>query len=317
MRRRGFVAGVGATIAWPVVAAAQRPGRTYRIALLTSFSDEIRDSFWDELKRNGFVVGQNLVVDRGGKPVPIARLDAAAAELLRAGPDAIVTWGAAAGRAAQSATKSVPIVVLTDDPVESGLATSMSRPGGNTTGIGILAGQLDGKRLEILHELVPAALRIGLLVDPTQLGQAEVQAVGRNLDLELITREVRGADDIGQAIDTLAAGRVAAINVLASAFFYDRRALIIERTRALGIPTIYWWPDLAREGGLIGFGPNLEEATRLLARQVSRVLNGAAPAQLPIIQPTRFELVVNLKTARTLGLTVPPSLLARAGQVIE
>ena len=147
--------------------------------------------------------------------------------------------------------------------------------------------------------------------------QAEVEAVGRNLDLELITREVRGADDISQAIDTLAAGRVAAINVLASALFYDRRALIIERTRALGLPTIYWWPDLAREGGLIGYGPNGEEANRLLARQVSRVLNGAAPAQLPIIQPTRFELVVNLKTARALGLTVPPSLLTRADQVIE
>jgi putative tryptophan/tyrosine transport system substrate-binding protein len=281
------------------------------------FSAEMWNSFWDELKRNGFVVGQNLVVDRGGRPGPIARLDAAAAALVRAGPDAIVTYGAAAGHAAQSATKSVPIVVFTDDPVESGLATSMSRPGGNTTGVGILAGQLDGKRLEILHELVPAARRIGLLVDPTQVGQAGVEAVGGNLDLELITREVRSADDIGQGIDALAAGKVTAINVLASALFYDRRALIIERTRALGLPTIYWWADLAREGGLISFGPNFEEAHRLLARQVCRVLNGVTPAKLPIIQPTRFELVVNLKTARTLGLTVPPSLLARADHVIE
>jgi putative tryptophan/tyrosine transport system substrate-binding protein len=223
MRRRGFVAGVGASIAWPVVAAALRPGRTYRIAMLASVSAEDWN-FWDELKRNGFVVGQNLVVDRRGKPVPIARLDATAAELVRAGPDAIVAWGPAAGHAAQSATKSVPIVVFTDDPVQSGLATSMSRPGGNTTGVGILAGQLDGKRLEILHELVPTARRIGLLVDPTQVGQAEVEAVGRNLDLELITREVRSADDIGQGIDALAAGKVAAINVLASALLYDTRA---------------------------------------------------------------------------------------------
>jgi putative tryptophan/tyrosine transport system substrate-binding protein len=316
MRRRGFVAGVGASIAWPVVAAAQRPGRTYRIAMLASLSAEVW-TFWDELKRNGFVTGQNLVVDRRGKPVPIARLDAAAAELVKAGPDAIVAWGPAAGHAAQSATKSVPIVVFTDDPVQSGLATSMAHPGGNTTGVGILAGQLDGKRLEILHELVPAARRIGLLVDPTQVGQAEVEAVGRNLDLELITREVRSADDIGQGIDALAARKAAAINVLASLLFYDSRALIIERTRALGLPTIYWWADLAREGGLISFGPNFEEASRLLARQVSRVLNGASPAKLPLIQPTRFELVINLKTARALGLTVPPSLLARADEVIE
>jgi len=152
----------------------------------------------------------------------------------------------------------------------------MSRSGGNTTGIGILAGQLDGKRLEILHELITAAGRIGLLVDPTQVGQAEVEAVGRNLDLELITRKVRSADDIGQGIDTLAAERVAAMNVLASALFYDRMALIVERTRALGLPTIYWWPELAREGGLIGFGPNLEDGFRLLARQAGMKTWGPA-----------------------------------------
>lgn len=204
-----------------------------------------------------------------------------------------------------------------DDPVASGLVASMSQPGGNTTGIGLFAAQLDGKRLEILHELVPTARRIGVLADPMQAGQAEVETVGRKLGLELITHEVRSTDEIVRAIDVLAATQVAAINVLATAIFWAGRTLIIDRTRALRLPTIYFWRWFAKEGGLVSFGPSQDETDRLPARQLLRILNGAAPGKLPVLQPTKFELVINLKTAKALDLTVPPMLLATANEVIE
>jgi putative ABC transport system substrate-binding protein len=318
MRRREFIAGMGATTAWPLAAHAQQPGRTYRIALLGSVSLDPLSPTFDELKRNGFALGGNLVIDERGLELPVARFDAVAAEVVKAAPDAIVTWGPAAGHAAQRATKSIPIVAYTDDPVESGLVASLARPGGNTTGVGILSAQLDAKRLEVLHELVPAARRIGVLADPSQeLGLARVESVARNLGLDLVIREARSTDDIVGAIDALAAARVTAVNILASAVFNLGRKQIIDRMRALGLPTIYWWSSLAREGGLVSFSPSQEETNRLHARQIVRVLNGAAPAELPIVQPTKFELVINLKTAKSLDLTVPPALIARADEVIE
>ncbi len=319
MKRREFLSILGGAVAaWPLPARAQQSGRTYHIALLAPFAPALLIPAVDEIKRNGLVEGRNLLIDRRGEGVQVTKFEAVAAELVKSGPDAIVTWGPAAGRAAQHATKSIPIVAYTDDPVESGLVTSMLRPGGNTTGVGIFASELDAKRLEILPELVPAARRIGVLVDPTQeLGLARVEAVGRELSLDLIIHEVHSASDVVGGIDALAAVQVAAINVLASAVFYGGRTLIIDRTRALGLPTIYWWADLAREGGLIGYGPSLDEADRLLAQQLLRVLNGAAPGEVPIIQPTQFELVINLKTAKALGIAIPSSLLTRADEMIE
>jgi putative tryptophan/tyrosine transport system substrate-binding protein len=317
MRRRDVITGVAAT-AWAFAARAQQPGRKYRIASLSQSPVKRDHPFWDELKREGLVEGHNLLLDVTGMGVPLADLQAVADRLAKAGLDAFVTWGAAAARAAQHATTSIPIVAYTDEPVEDGLVASMSQPGGNTTGVGLLTSQLDAKRLEILHELLPAAKRIGVLIDSTQkLGLGQVEALGSDLGLELIAKEVRNADSVGHAIDALAAAHVEAINILASAMFYGAKNLIIDRVRALRLPTIYWFGILTREGGLLSYGPIEREAARLLVRQLLRVLNGAAPGQLPVLQPTRFELVINLKTAQSLGLTVPPSLLARADEVIE
>jgi len=323
MKRRdivvGVIAGVAAT-ALAFEARAQQPGRTYRIALLAPFrrTDQLNRWYLEELERNGFVEGQNLVLDDSGWGVPIADLQAAADRLVKAGPDLFMAWGPAAAHAAQHATTSIPIVAYTDDPVESGLVASMSRPGGNTTGVGLLASQLDAKRLEVLHELLPTAKRIGLLIDPQQkTGLGEVESVGRDLGLELIAEEARNVDGIGRGIDALAAAHVEAINVLASAMFYFAKKLIIDRTHALRLPTMYWWADLARDGGLIGYGPNEEEVARLHVQQAVRVLKGAAPGQLPVLQPTRFELVINLGTAKSIGVIIPQSLLLRADEVIE
>jgi len=315
----GVIAGVAVT-ALAFEARAQRPGRTYRIAFLAPFRPQRGYSRWrlEELERNGFVEGQNLVLDLSGMGVAIADLQAAADRLVKAGPDLFMAWGPAAARAAQHATTSIPIVAYTDDPVESGLVASMSRPGGNTTGVGLLASQLDAKRLEVLHELLPTAKRIGLLIDPQQkTGLGEVEAVGRDLGLELIAEEVRDVDGISRGIDALSAAHVEAINPLASAMFYIAKELIIDRTRVLRLPTMYWWADLVRDGGLIGYGPNEEEAGRLYEQQAVRVLKGAAPGQLPVLQPTRFELVINLGTAKSIGVNIPQSLLLRADEVIE
>ena len=315
MKRRdivvGAIAGVAAT-ALAFEARAQQPGRTYRIAFLAPFRPQRAASRWrlQELERNDFVEGQNLVLDGSGMGVAIADLQAAADRLVKAGPDLFMAWGPATAHAAQHATTSIPIVAYTDDPVESGLVASMSRPGGNTTGVGLLASQLDAKRLEVLHELLPTAKRIGLLIDPQQkTGLGEVESVGRDLGLELIAEEARNVDGIGRGIDALAAAHVEAINVLASAMFYFAKKLIIDRTHALRLPTMYWWADLARDGGLIGYGPNEEEVARLHVQQAVRVLKGAAPGQLPVLQPTRFELVINLGTAKSFA---HPSIAAAA-----
>jgi putative ABC transport system substrate-binding protein len=321
MRRREFIALLCGAVAWPFAGRAQQSDRTYRIALLAPGNSMQRDFMFDfisdEFKRGGLVEGRNLILDLRGAGVEPARLESVAAEVVKAGPDAIMTWSPAAGHAAQHATRSIPIVVFTDDPIESRLVASLSQPGGNTTGIGLFTPQLNAKRLEILHELVPAARRIGILADPTQAGRAEVEAMGHDLGLKLIMREARHADEIAAAIDALAAEDVAAVNILASAIFYGARARIIDHMRALRLPAIYWWAEFAREGALVCFGPSLEESARLMVQQLRRVLNGAAPADVPIIQPTRFKLMINLKTAAALGLAVPQSLLARSDEVIE
>jgi putative ABC transport system substrate-binding protein len=318
MQRRDFIAGIG-TMAWPLATAAQSD-RTYRIALFSpSTFDSVKvlwlNPFFDELRRNGLSEGRNLVVDTEG--MGITSFETAAAEAVKANPDAMITWGPAPAHAAQQATKTIPIVVYINDPVESGLVASMRRPGGNTTGIGIFVSQLDVKRFETLHEIVPAARRIGILADPQELGLDSVESFARGLGLELAVQEARRTEEIVPAIDTLAAAHVDAIDILASAVFYAARGLIIDRVQALRLPAIYFWADMAREGGLVGLGPNVEETQRLLAQQLLRVLHGEPPGEVPILQPRKFDLFINLKTARALGLTIPQSVLLRADEIIE
>src|SRR6266436_2667304 len=296
MRRREFILGVGevSVLAALPVARAQEAGRRYRIAILTNTPREVGlpPAFRAELGHGGFVEGGNLDVDYRGFGVAPSSLEAVAIELTRARPDVIFATGPEAARATQRATTSIAIVALANDLVASGLVASMPHPEGNTTGVAIFAFQLDVKRLELLHEALPEARRIGILADREQVPTIS-------------------------AIDAMRATAVDAVNVLASPILSPFVSLIIDRLRLSRLPGMLQWPEGAEAGGLIAYGPRLDEAFRQCARQVAKLLRGAKVADVPVEQPTRFELVINAKTARTLGITIPPTLLARADQVIE
>jgi ABC-type uncharacterized transport system substrate-binding protein len=231
----------------------------------------------------------------------------------------MVALGEASIQAAQRATKTIPIVGLTTDMVRTGLATSLARPGGNLTGVNVLANELDVKRLGILHEAVPAAKRIGVLALPDRAFDTlpELETAARQLDLELVVISISPTDELAQGLDALQSARVHAVNVLASSVVVPARSSIIEGLNRARLPAIYHFPDLAEQGGFLGYGPRLELSYQLVSRLVSNILRGARPEDLPIEQPDRFDLVVNLKTADALGITVPPALLVQANKVIE
>jgi putative ABC transport system substrate-binding protein len=209
-------------------------------------------------------------------------------------------------------------VALANDLVASGLVASMPHPEGNTTGVAIFAFQLDVKRLELLHEALPEARRIGILADREQVPIiSALNAAARDFGIEISHFTARSPEEIIHAIDAMRATAVDAVNVLASPILSGFLSLIIDRLRLSRLPGMLQWPEGAEAGGLIAYGPRLDEAFRQCARQVAKLLRGAKVADVPVEQPTRFELVINAKTARTLGITIPPTLLARADQVIE
>ncbi len=245
-------------------------------------------------------------------------LEAAAIELTRARPDVIVATGPEAVRAAQQETRSIGIVAIADDLVTSGLVASMPHPEGNTTGVAIFAFQLDVKRLELLHEALPQAGRIGILADREHVPTlSALNAAARDFGIEISPFTARSQEEIIHAIDAMRATSVDAVNVLASPILWGFLSLILDRLRLSRLPAIWQWPEGAKAGGLIGYGPPLDAVFRQCARQVAKLLRGAKVADVPVEQPTKLELVINAKTARTLGLTIPPTLLARADQVIE
>jgi len=228
--------------------------------------------------------------------------------------------GDAAIRAVQAATGSIPVVAITDDMVGAGLVRSLARPGANTTGISILAADLDGKRQEVLVDFLPATRCVGTLSDAQNNTPAQLAALleaARSRGIELSIHRVERNEDIVPAIDAAKASGATALNVLASPLLHGNRRSIISRTTELRLPAIYQWPDTAKEGGLLGYGPRLAEVLRLLARQAVRVLRGANPADLPVEQPTKFELAVNDVTAKAIDVDFSPTLLARADEVIE
>jgi len=323
MRRREFILGVGevSVLAALPVARAQEAGRRYRIAILTNTPREVGlpPAFRAELGHGGFVEGGNLDVDYRGFGVAPSSLEAVAIELTRARPDVIFATGPEAARATQRATTSIAIVTLANDLVASGLVASMPHPEGNTTGVAIFAFQLDVKRLELLHEALPEARRIGILADREQVPIiSALNAAARDFGIEISHFTARSQEEIIHAIDGMRATAVDAVNVLASPILYPFFVpLIIDRLRLSRLPGMLQWPEGAEAGGLIAYGPRLDETFRQCARQVAKLLRGAKVADVPVEQPTRFELVINAKTARTLGITIPPTLLARADQVIE
>jgi putative tryptophan/tyrosine transport system substrate-binding protein len=306
-----------APAAWP-----QTPGRAYRIGIITR-ERRAWAPFFDELRANGFVEAKNLVVI-GEFGLPANHFDTAAPELakelVKAGVDAILTGGVPATAIAQRATQNIPILTISDDLVGEGFATSLAHPGGNVTGITLLAPELDRKRQEILLELIPSTRHIAVLADPDttppqQLQVLEEDARSRNVELSIHRAKTR--EEIMPAIEAARAAGAQAINVLSSVKFYLNRAFIIESVTKAQLPAVFEFPEWTEQGALVGYGAPLGLYFRQLARQLVKILNGAAPADIPVEQPTIVELAINLKTAKALGLTVPPSLLIRANKVIE
>jgi putative ABC transport system substrate-binding protein len=322
MKRRAFITLLsGAAATWPLAARAQQ-GRIPVIGVLRPNRQHVVETFAEPFRRYmkaiGWEEGRNIrflfVWTEGRRE----RAQALAGELVSQNVDLIITFGDPAIRAVQRATQAIPIVAMTDDMVGSGLVASLARPGGNTTGVSILASELDVKRLEILHEFIPQARRIAMLIDTTTIStRAQLASAARDLGVELIPFEAQSPDEISRMLDDIAAAKVDAVNVLASPLLNLARLQIIDRMRVYHLPAIYQWPESAEDGALLAYGPRQVLCYRHLVSLVDKVLRGAKPADLPIEQPSKFELVVNLKTASALDMTISPTLLLRADEVIE
>jgi putative ABC transport system substrate-binding protein len=323
MRRREFVALAGASVAWPFAATAQEPGRTFRLGclLLVPRDAPIAVAFFDQLRRGGFVEGRNLAVEWRAYWQHLDLIPQYAAELVNALVDVIIVAGDEAIRAVQQATKTIPTVAITDDLLGSELVNSMARPDGNTTGISILARELDGKRQDILIEALPGLRRMAFLIDVNVTSAEDLDALqkaARAHNIEFSIHRVAKGEEIAAAIDNAQASGAKALNVVSSPLFYGQRQLIIERCAVARLPTILLFPEDAEEGGFAGYGPrNSHVFVELTTQQVIKLFRGTKVIDIPVEQPTKFELVINLKTAKAMGVTVPEALLVRADKVIE
>jgi putative tryptophan/tyrosine transport system substrate-binding protein len=328
MRRREFLGVLGSAAAtWPLAARAQQPERVRRIGSLTGIADDSMTqahlaTFLETLQQLGWTEGQNVQVDRrwgGGDADPIRKY---AAELATLNPDVILATGAPATQQLLRATRTVPIVfVLVPDPVGSGFVESLSRPGGNATGFTQGEYGLSGKWLELLKEIAPGVTRAAVLRDPALpagIGQfAIIQSVVQSVGVDVSPISVRGAAEIEHAISAFARSSNGGLIVTASALARVHINLIITLAARHKLPAVYWDRPSVASGGLISYGANDIDPFRRAAGYVDRILKGENPADLPVQAPTKYELVINLKTAKALGLDVPPSLLARANEVIE
>ena len=277
-------------------------------------------AIFDELRSAGFVEGQNLKVLDEGLGTKESELAAAAALLVKAAPDVIEVAGAVFGKAIRTATRTIPIVAVSEDLVADGFSTSLAHPDGNATGVSLLSPTLDGKRGDLLRQALPGLRQMAVLADPSvnspaHIAELKALAAARGLELSAFFAKTR--DEIVPGLDAAKASGAGAVNVLANPLFYYNHRLIIERLRDLGLPAVYQWPDWAEQGALIGYGPSLDLEGRILGRQLVKVLRGTAPSDIPIEQPTKFELAINLKTAKALGLEIPATLLASADRIVE
>jgi putative tryptophan/tyrosine transport system substrate-binding protein len=325
MDRRVFLAVAAAgVVARPAVARAQQPAGIHRLGVLSlrSGPDETDEAFVQGLRELGHVEGRSVAIEYrwgGGKA---ERLPEMAAELVRLKVDLIVSQGTLATEAAKRATSSVPIVFVgVGDPVGSGLVASMGRPGGNVTGFTILSTELAGKRLHILRELLPRASRVALLVhrpaSPTPLLIREMRTAGQQLGIQITAQEIDAAVDLPSAFAAMQRERAQALVVQQNPITTEHARRIAELAAQHRLPAIYYRRDFVEAGGLMSYGTNAGVIYRRAATYVDKILKGAKPADLPVEQPTTFEFVINLKTAKALGLTIPPALLVRADQAIQ
>jgi ABC-type uncharacterized transport system substrate-binding protein len=328
IRRRDLITLMcGAAAAWPLAARAQQPAMPVVGFLYQQSPETIGDllrGFRQGLKDNGYVEGENVAIEYRWAENQIDRLPELAAELVRRRVAVIaVTGGPPSAFAAKAATTTIPIVfVINEDPVRLGLVASLARPGGNLTGVNFFSAELVAKRLELLHELVPGAARVAVLVNPavatttaTTLRDVEAAAPALGLQLKILNASTSG--EINAAFAELARDRADALFVAGDAFFFIRRAQMVNLASHHSIPATYSNRDYAEAGGLMSYGPNISDAFRQVGVYTGRILKGAKPADLPVVQSTKFELVINNQTARMLGLTVPDKLLVAADEVIE
>ena len=322
-----LVLGLGA-LAAPPAGNAQAPAKVPRVGFLApgSASDPGRQRFLDAFRQGlrdlGYVERQNIIIEARFAEGNYDRLPDLAAELVRLKVDVIAAAAVPAIQAAKQATGTVPIVmVVVIDPVATGFVASLARPGGNITGLSLMAPELVGKQLQLLKELVPKVSRVAVLGNPANAGNApqlrEAEVAARALGVRLQPLEARGLREIDSAFAAMTKERGGAVVVLVDAMLFDHRTRIARLAARTRLPAVYGLRAHAEAGGLMAYGANIADTYRRAATYVDKILKGAKPADLPVEQPTRFELVINLKTAKALGLTIPQSILIRADQVIQ
>jgi putative ABC transport system substrate-binding protein len=325
MKRRDFITLLGAAAAWPLAARGQQPAMPV-IGYLSARSPEdtthLVAAFRRGLVENGYVEGQNVAIQYRWALGQVDRLPVLAAELAdRSVAILVATGGPSAALAAKAATSTIPIVFSTGDPVKAGLVASYNRPGGNTTGINLLTDTMEPKRLGLLHELVPQAATIGFLLNP-DYPSAEDQSkdmleAARAIGVHIHVLRANTNSEIEAAFETVAQDRIGALAVAASPFFDTRRDTLVALAARHAVPTMYHFREFAAAGGLMSYGIDPVDAYRQVGVYAGRILKGAKPADLPVLQPTKFEFVINLKTAKTLGLEIPARLISFVDEVIE
>jgi ABC-type uncharacterized transport system substrate-binding protein len=329
--RRAFLAGSVSLLAAPLAAKAQQPGNVPRIGYLEIASAELPiaqamiDAFRQGLRERGYVEGQTFVIEYRAAAGRVEWLPDLVAELARLKVNVIVASATPAALAAKQATTTIPIVsAVMGDPVGDGLVASLARPGGNITGLTFLAPALVAKRLQLLKEAVPGVSHVAALLHPGVYGEhtmrdmlKETEIAAQTLGVQLQLLEARSPNEFERAFSAMVTNRTSALIVFPSPMFYGAHRRLVDLAAKHRLPTIYAFKEAVAAGGLMSYGTSIPDLSRRAATYVDKILKGAKPADLPVEQPTKFELVINLKTAKALGLTIPPAVLARADEVIQ
>jgi putative ABC transport system substrate-binding protein len=324
MKRRDFIILLGGATAWPLVARAQ--GRIPRVGFMGNSTAALEvnlvDSFREGLRELGYEEGRNIAIEYRWADGRYERFAALVAELIAAKVDVIVTAGTPAALAVKKATSTVPLVmVAVGDPVGTGLVPSLARPDGNLTGLSSVAPDLEGKRLELLREIVPSVSRIAVFINSVNPFHAtsmrQAQSAGKTLGVKVQQYDIRKSEDLDGAFAAIRKERPDALLILADRVFLHNRERIVDFTEEQRLPNVSAYKEVVEAGGLMSYGPSYEDMHKRAAIYVNKILKGAKPGNLPIEQPTKFTLVVNLKAAKALGISMPPAVLSRADDVIE